>query len=123
MNQIDSADAHGKELSLTVSSLIPDRSEPLRRLYRVHVAYTGDLDFVEGAEVVMTGERREGGASLAEHEFTELPGEPGVYIVEVVFDRFGDWELQIDVNASRKLTIHDGDRPDRYLQQHVQLLS
>lgn len=100
LSRVDLAEAHGKEITLTVSSLVPDRSEPLRRMYRVHVAYAGDLDLVEGAVVVMTGMRREGGESLAEHRLIALPGEPGVYVAEVVFDRFGDWELQIEVHAA-----------------------
>jgi hypothetical protein len=98
--RIDVAEAHGKELTLTVSSLIPDRAEPLRRLYRVHAEYTGDQDLVEGASVVMTGSRREGSVQLGEQQFFELPGEPGVYVAEVVFDRFGEWELEIAVHAA-----------------------
>lgn len=100
LNNVDSAEAHGKELTLTVSSLIPDRSEPLRRLYRVHAAYSGDQDLVEGAKVVLTGSRREGGEQLTEQRLVELPGEPGIYVVEVVFDRFGEWELEIAVEAA-----------------------
>lgn len=95
----ESVEAHGKELTLTVTSLVPDRNTPLRRMYRVKATYSGDLDLVEGADVVLTGTRREGGEQLAERRFIELPGDPGVYLIEVVFDRFGDWELQIDVNA------------------------
>ena len=100
LSRVDLAEAHGKELTLTVSSLIPDRSEPLRRMYRVRAAYAGDLDAIEGAEVVMTGIRREGGELLGEHRFIELRDEPGVYVAEVVFDRFGDWILQIDLHAA-----------------------
>ena len=96
----ESADAHGKELTLTVSSLIPDRSDSLRRMYRVHAAYSGDQDLVEGAEVVLTGSRREGGETLDALQLIELPGESGVYVGEVVFDRFGEWELEIEVLAA-----------------------
>ena len=35
-------DAHGKELAITVDSLVPDPAQPLRVLYRVTVAYAGD---------------------------------------------------------------------------------
>lgn len=100
LDRADSAQAHGKELTLTVSSLVPDRSEPLRRLYRVHAVYAGDLDLVEGASVVLTGTRREGGEILASHKLVELPGESGVYVGEVVFDRFGEWDLEIEVEAA-----------------------
>lgn len=105
LTQTNSVAAHGKELTLTVSSLVPDRSEPLRRLYRVHAAYTGDQDLVEGADVVLTGSRREGGEQLDALKLIELPGEPGVYVAEVVFDRFGEWELEIAVEAA----LNQGD--------------
>ena len=100
VSNAEPVDAHGKELTLTVSSLIPDRNEPLRRLYRVHAAYTGDQDLVEGAAVFVGGTRREGGEQLPEKRLVELPGEPGVYVGEVVFDRFGEWELTVDVEAA-----------------------
>ncbi|NQW20058.1 MAG: hypothetical protein HQ477_04950 [Chloroflexi bacterium] len=100
LTRADSVEAHGKELTLTVSSLIPDHSEPLRRMYRVRVAYSGDQDMVEGAEVVLTGTRREGGELLATQRLIELPGEPGIYVAEVVYDRFGEWELEIEVQAA-----------------------
>ena len=100
LGQADPVEAHGKELTLTVSSLVPDRSDSLRRLYRVSASYTGDQDIVEGAEVLLRGSRREGGELLIEKRLIELPGEPGVYVAEIVFDRFGEWDLEIEVLAA-----------------------
>jgi hypothetical protein len=100
LSRLDSVQAHGKEITLTVSSLVPDRIEPLRRMYRVHVTYAGDQDVVEGAEVSITGTRREGGGALEQQHMIELPGEPGIYVAEIVFDRFGDWELEFSVEAA-----------------------
>jgi len=91
--------AHGKELSITVSTHVPDQLEPLRRLYRIEAVYTGDLDMVEGAKVTVSGTRLEGGESLAPVRLQELVGQPGVYVAEIVFTRFGDWNLVVAVEA------------------------
>lgn len=98
--RLESIKAHGKELTLTVSSLVPDRVDSLRRMYRVHATYAGDQDIVEGAVVSIEGTRRQGGEEFEAQRMIELPGEPGVYVAEIVFDRFGDWELEISVEAA-----------------------
>jgi hypothetical protein len=93
------ASAHGKELAITVSTHVPDQLDPLRRLYRIEAVYSGDLDTVEGAKVTVSGIRSEGGESLAPVRLQELDGQPGVYIAEIVFTRFGVWNLLVDVEA------------------------
>ena len=92
--------AHGKELGLTISSVITDEAQPLRRLYRVEVIFANDFDRVENAEVTLTGFRREDGTDLPPIRLTEMQSEAGVYIGEVTFPRFGEWELDIDVENS-----------------------
>ncbi len=94
------ASAHGKELSLFVSTLIPDESELLRRIFRVEVLYANDFNSVENAKVVLSGSRKEGGEDLDEITLTEMSGESGVYIGEVVFNRFGEWNIDIDVTSA-----------------------
>ncbi|NQW18267.1 MAG: FixH family protein [Chloroflexi bacterium] len=94
------ASAHGKELALFVSALAPDESEPLRRLFRLEVLFAGDLDRVEGADVQLSGFRTEGGEDLGRVSLTELGTEQGVYVGEVLFTRFGDWNIKIDVTSA-----------------------
>lgn len=92
-------DAHGKELAITVDSLVPDQDQPLRLLYRVTVAYAGDEDAVEDATVVLTAQRDDG-TSLAPLTLTQVQGSEGLYVGEIVFDRFGEWDMHLDVEAT-----------------------
>ena len=114
------ASAHGKELSLFVSTLIPDESEPLRRLFRVEVLYAGDFDAVENAKVVLSGFRKEGGEDLDEITLTEMSGESGVYIGELVFNRFGEWNIDITVTSA----FSQGNGSTHFIEQvHPVVLS
>lgn len=93
------AAAHGKELSITVTPLMPDPGQPLLRLYRVTVVFAGDLDPVDGATVVLRANRREGG-EVGPVGLTEIDDRPGLYVAEVIYDRFGTWQLSLDVTAA-----------------------
>ena len=93
------AAAHGKELDITVDSLVPDPDRPLRLLYRATIVYAGDRDPVEDASVVLTARRGQDETPLSSLSLTEVAGSEGVYVGEVVFDRFGDWDLHLDVQA------------------------
>jgi hypothetical protein len=98
--------AHGKELDITVDSLVPDPDRPLRLLYRATIVYVGDRDPVEDASVVLTARQAQNDAPLPPLSLTQVAGAEGVYVGEVVFDRFGDWDLHLDVEAA--LGLGDG---------------
>jgi hypothetical protein len=85
--------AHGKEVSVTVTSMIPDTDNPLNRLYRAKVLFS-DLDPVEGAVMTLTAQREEGGQIMGPIPFHAL-GEPGLYATEVTYERFGNWVVQV----------------------------
>lgn len=87
--------AHGKEVEIIVTSLIPDSSQPLIRLYRAEVYYS-DGDLVEDAEMVLTAVREEGGDEIGPIVFIPLD-EAGVYVTEVTYDRFGNWVVTVSV--------------------------
>ena len=96
------AEAHGKELAITVSSLIANPDRPLTRLYRTEVSYAADLDPVDGASVELTATLpRPDGQSLQVDpvQFTEVAGIPGLYVGEVTYARFGAWEVSMHVEA------------------------
>lgn len=101
------ASAHGKELAIAVSSLVPDPDEPLTRLYRVRATYAGDGDPIEGATVTLLAEQVDGGRTVDAVELTEVRGESGLYVGEVKFTRFGRWNVVIDVEA--KLGLGSGE--------------
>jgi hypothetical protein len=87
------AQAHGKEVILTVTSLMPDPSQRFTRLYRATV-YFEDGDPVEDAVMELTAQRQEDGQSIGPVDFFPL-GEPGLYATEVTYDRFGDWVVTV----------------------------
>lgn len=91
------ANAHGKEVVVTVTSLIADPAQPLTRLYRAAVEYE-DGDPVEDARIELTGVRQEGGQTIGPVTFYPL-GEPGLYAAEFTYERFGTWELTVIVLA------------------------
>ncbi len=88
--------AHGKELSLEVSSFTPDSQEPLGRLYRVLVVFTGDREPVEEAKVMLSAERQGGGPPM-EPVLLEPLNEPGLYAAQVAFPMFGSWNVTLRV--------------------------
>lgn len=97
---IASALAHGKELEISVTSLIPDPDRPLVRLYRVFVVYEGDLEPVEEAEVQLTAVREEGGPEPNPVRLTAVENKPGLYVGEVTYPRFGTWQVSLQVEAA-----------------------
>lgn len=101
------ASAHGKELTTTVSSFVPDPAEPLTRLYRVRAAYAGDGDAVDGATVTLLAQQVDTGRTVDAVELTEVKGESGLYVGEVKFTRFGRWDVVIHVEA--KLGLGNGE--------------
>ena len=66
------ASAHGKELDITVTPLIPDPDQPLLLLYRVHVVFRNDREPVQGASVALTARRQDSDAALPAMELTEV---------------------------------------------------
>lgn len=92
---VSPAFAHGKEVEIIISSVIPDLGNPLRRLYRAEVIYT-DGDAVEEAVMELFAVRDEGGQGVGPIEFYPL-GEPGLYATEVEYERFGNWVITVSV--------------------------
>ena len=116
VRQAPAASAHGKELTITVSSLVPDPAEPLTRLYRVRATYAGDGDPIDGATVTLLAEQVDGGRTVDAVELTEVKGESGLYVGEVKFTRFGRWNVVINVKAmlglgSGETVFEDNVRP------------
>ena len=87
--------AHGKEVEVRVVSLTPDPSQPLTRLYRAEVVFA-DQDPVENAEISLIAKREEGVQEVGPYEFVSV-GEPGFYITEVTYERFGSWIVTVSV--------------------------
>jgi hypothetical protein len=104
--------AHGKELDITVDSLVPDAAQPLRVLYRVTVVYAGDEDPVEDAAVVLTARHAGSAAETPPLALTELDGSAGTYVGEAVFERFGEWDMHLDVEATLGLGTGSADFVD-----------
>ncbi len=106
------AEAHGKELTITVSSLVPDRDRPLTRLYRVAVAFASDLDPVEDGTVLLSATLVRDGAPLSAVgpvQLVEVEGGAGIYVAEVTYDRFGHWEVSLHVEAALGQGAGDAD--------------
>ncbi len=91
--------AHGKQIDVAVTSLSPDPDQPLLRLYRARATYAIDGDPVEGATVVLTALRADGTSGFPARMLTEIGGDGGLYVSEVVFERFGAWEMHLTVQA------------------------
>ncbi len=109
--------AHGKQVNIAVTSLTPDPAQPLQRLYRARVTYAVDGDSVEGATVVLTARRADGASAFPAQVLTEIEGNAGLYVGEVVFERFGAWELHLTVQAvlgqgDGSVTFSDNIRPE-----------
>ncbi len=96
----DLAEAHGKEPTVGVTSLIPNPEQPLLRLYRAHIVYAADNDQVDGATVMLSAQRKEGGPEITSVQLTGIKEQPGVYVGEVEFPRFGSWEVSIRIFAA-----------------------
>jgi hypothetical protein len=90
--------AHGKELTLEVSSFAPDLDQPQIKLFRVRVVYAGDLEPVEGALVRFSASRQRGGPQM-DNAVLEALNEPGLYVGEVEFPLFGGWDITIAVEG------------------------
>ncbi len=86
--------AHGKELTLEVSSLGPDPDNPLVRMFRVVVSYA-DGDLVDEARVRLSATRQGGGPSMADALLEPLNA-PGLYAAEVEFPIFGSWDVTLE---------------------------
>lgn len=111
------ATAHGKEVSIAVASLTPDPDEPLHRLYRARVTYATDGDPVVGATVTLTARRAGEQVALPALRLTEIGDAPGLYVGEIVFERFGTWEVELEVRAvlgqgEGSVTFEDSIRPE-----------
>lgn len=92
--------AHGKEIGITLTSLIPDPNSPLTRLYRASVVYANDLEPVEGATVELTATREQGGSAIGPVLLMGLRDQPGLYLGEATYPRFGTWRVRLHVAAS-----------------------
>lgn len=92
---------HSPDVSVVIRPLPADASDPLVRQYVAEVRYA-DNDPVSGARVSLTGLRREGAReTLGPMSFT--PGDrPGVYIGEVTFPRYGNWDMTVMVDSPGK---------------------
>ena len=90
--------AHGKELTIEVSSFAPDAQQPLVRLYQAKVAYAGDLDPVTGASITLTAEREGGGPPMDPIVFQPL-NEKGLYAAQVEFPLYGQWTTTLAVSG------------------------
>lgn len=99
--------AHGKELSIKVSSFTSDPNNPLVRLFRAQVEYASDLEPVTGAQVWLTADRRGGGPAVEPVPLEPL-NEPGIYAGEVVFPLYGSWNVILTVKGSREGTGESG---------------
>lgn len=111
------AAAHGKQVTIAVTSLTPDPDRPLLRLYRARATYAIDGDPVEGATVVLTARRADGTSGFPAQVLTEIGGANGLYVGEVVFERFGAWEMHLTVQArldqgDGSVTFSDDIRPE-----------
>jgi hypothetical protein len=93
------ADAHGKELQATMSTLLLNQENPLTRLYRVTVVYASDLEPVENATVTLSATRVEGGPGVSGIELTAISGGAGVYVGEIDYQRFGSWQVTVQVRG------------------------
>lgn len=93
------ASAHGKDLDIAVTPLIPDPDQPLLRLYRVQVVFANDREPVEGASVLLTARRDDGTSALPARALTEVDGGHGLYVGEIEFVRFGVWVMDLSVEA------------------------
>lgn len=89
--------AHGKELTIEVSSFTPDAEDPQVRFYRVLVTYAGDIDPVNGATVQLTVERQ-GGSPPVEPVILEPLSEPGLYVAQVAYPMYGSWDVTLSVS-------------------------
>lgn len=89
------AHAHGKEVTIGVACVTPDRARPLTKLCTATLRYL-DGEPVPRARVVMTA-TREGGPTLASIPFTPL-GEEGVYSLAVTFPAYGKWRMRFEVS-------------------------
>lgn len=92
--------AHGREVDINVTPLRPDPDRPLTRLYYVVVTYRDDGDAVEGATVVLTAVRQERGDQAGPLTLTGMQRQPGVYVGELTYERFGTWEVELDVSVA-----------------------
>jgi len=121
------ASAHGKDLDIAVTPLIPDPDRPLLRLYRVEVVYLGDREAVEGATVTLTAARDDGTVGFPPVELTEVDEGDGLYVGEAVFSRFGVWEMELSVVADQGLgegdvSFQDNIRPGALNPEQVAAL-
>ena len=110
------AEAHGKELRITVVPLTADPDRPLERLYRVEVIYAGDGEPVTAGQVVLRAERDPAPGAIGPVALTEVEGSAGLYVGEVRFERFGTWTVRLHVEAPGGLgdgsvTFEDEVRP------------
>jgi len=88
--------AHGKELSIQVSSFAPDTGAPLNRLYRVRVVYAYDGDPVVGAKVWFVASRLGGGPPMERLRLEPL-NTPGLYAAEISYPLYGSWNVNLSV--------------------------
>lgn len=91
---VAAASAHGKEITIEVSALTPDPQRPLTRLYQASVTFTNDREPVSDAVIELTGRRRQTGGILSPIRLVPL-NVPGVYAAQVVFPRYGNWEIRV----------------------------
>lgn len=93
-------EAHGKQIDVTVATLLPDPDQPLLRLVRARATYAGDGEPVNGATVVLTSVRSDGTPGFPEQVLTQVGDDGGLYVGEVVFERFGTWKMHLTVQAA-----------------------
>lgn len=89
--------AHGKEVTVTVSSLAPDKDSPLTRLYRIAARFS-DGDPLTGGHVQLVARRSQGGLEAGPVNLSPL-NEPGLYAGEIAYPRFGAWTVTVTVRG------------------------
>lgn len=89
--------AHGREVAVVVTSLAPDKDNPLTKLYRVTARFD-DGDPVTGAQVQLLAKRTQGDLSVGPVALVPF-NEPGVYAGELTYPRFGAWAVTVTVRG------------------------
>lgn len=92
-----SANAHGRELRVTLAAEGPAAREPLERRYRATVTY-GDGDPASGLGVWVAA-RRQGGDPAAGPQRLSAAGAPGSYAGTLTLPQYGHWQLTVRVEG------------------------
>jgi len=91
------AEAHGRQVKISLSSLVPDPNSPRTRLYRASVTYQ-DGDPAPGLQVALSAVRSQDGMTIGPVTFAPLT-QPGSYAAEVTYPVFGIWSVNLRVRG------------------------